>query len=615
MKTGTISRRDFVKTAAAAGGAAILGNGGAPARAATTASLASRSRIEPFAYQGVTLRPGRWQRQYQWARDFYFGVSNDDILHGFRRAAGLAAPGRNLGGWQSRSSAGVFGQWLSGMARMSRATGDDALRDKGVYLAGEWAKTVGPDGNCGMRHYPFEKLVGGLVDLKLNLGYDDGLPVLASVTGWATKTFDRTRTPAGPVPWELHSGRPLEWYTMGENLYRAFELTGDEAYRSFAEVWNYPAYWNKFADTADPQDAWGVHAYSHVNTFSSAAMAHAVTGDEAYLRIIKNAYDFLQNTQCFATGGYGPVERILPPNGNLGKALDYQMNTCETPCCSWAAFKLARYLMQFTGEARYGDWIERLVYNGIGAALPITGDGKNFYYADYRVAGGVKYYARSTYTCCSGTYFQAVAEYPNLIYFKDATSLYVNLYLPSEATWRRAEGDVKLSQRTTYPESETSTLTVELPQPAKFALKLRVPGWSRGANVKINGAAADVACEPGAWAVIDREWASGDRVEMTIPLPLRFEPVDRWHPDRVAIVRGPAVLVMDGAVHEPIPALPKTDEVLNEFLVAGNSPGTFRMRPPGGERATATFQPFYAVPEVNTYRMYFDRDKLPYILW
>ena len=191
----------------------------------------------------------------------------------------------------------------------------------------------------------------------------------------------------------MHSGKPLEWYTLSENLFRAFETSGDERFKTFAEVWLYPAYWNKFADTSDPPDAFGVHAYSHVNTFSSAAMAYAVTGDAKYLNIIKNAYDFLQNTQCYATGGFGPVERIMPTNGNLGKALDLQMNTCETPCCSWAAFKLAKYLMQFTGESRYGDWIERLLYNGIGAALPITGNGKNFYYADYRVAGGVKYYA------------------------------------------------------------------------------------------------------------------------------------------------------------------------------------------------------------------------------
>jgi hypothetical protein len=616
MNEYAVSRRDFVKGVASIGGATVLAAATRPSAAATVTSV---RRIETLDYQNVSLGRSHWQRQYQLAHEFYSGVSNDDILHGFRRAAGLAAPGQPLGGWQARNSAGVFGQWLSGMSRFHRGTGDDEMRNKIVYLADEWSKTIGADGDCGMRHYPFEKLVGGLVDMKLNLGYDAGIPVLRRVTEWATRTFDRTRTPAGPLPWELHSGRPLEWYTVAENSYRAFELTGDEAHKDFADLWLYPAYWNKFADSFNPTDAWGVHAYSHVNTFSSAAMAYAITGEPSYLQILKNAYDFLQNTQCFATGGFGPAERILPTNGNLGRSLEFHQNTCETPCCSWAAFKLARYLMTFTGDARYGDWIERLFCNGIGAALPITGNGKNFYYADYRVAGGLKYYARSTYTCCSGTYCQAVAEYPNLIYFKDDASLYVNLYVPSEVNWQRPEGNVKVTQRTGYPLDETSTLALELAQPARFALKFRIPGWSNGVALRINGEPRSVSAEPGSWATLDREWQNGDRVEISIPLRLRFEAVDRWHPDRVAVVRGPVVLVQDSSAHEPIFGLPQTDDELNEWLVPntgrGAAPGTFALRPPNGQRVQALFQPFYAIPEVNTYRMYFDRDRLPFVLW
>ena len=68
--------------------------------------------------------------------------------------------------------------------------------------------------------------------------------------------------------------------------------------------------------------------------------------------------------------------------------------------------------MQFTGEARYGDWIERLLYNAIGAALPVTERGSNFYYSDYRVGGGMKVYNWDTYTCLSGTYIQNLADVP-----------------------------------------------------------------------------------------------------------------------------------------------------------------------------------------------------------
>jgi DUF1680 family protein len=233
-------------------------------------------------------------------------------------------------------------------------------------------------------------------------------------------------------------------------------------------------YWNKFADTAAPADAHWVHAYSHVNTFSSAAKAYAITGDPAYLKIIRNAYDYLQHTQCYATGGFGPMERFVPPDGTLGRSLEARSNTFEAVCGSWAGFKLSRYLMQFTGESRYGDWAERLFYNGVGAALPIVEGGKHFYYADYRVGGTMKFYKVSRYSCCSGTYIQNVADYHNLIYYRDPSALYVNLYLPSEVTWRRPEGEVRVVQETAYPEADTSTLTLDLKQSARFALKFRV---------------------------------------------------------------------------------------------------------------------------------------------
>ena len=580
-----------------------------------SASTPGRERLETFNYSGVKLRPSRWQKQYEDARDYYFNVSNDDILCGFRAVAGLPAPGKPLGGWAERDSSVIFGQWLSGMSRMWRATGDSEMRDKALHLFTQFAKTVRADGNCRMTHYPFEKLACGLVDLHEYAGHNDATALLEKTTEWASRTFDRTRAPAGPVPWEMHSGKPLEWYTLPENFYRAYLLTQKPAFKNFAEIWFYHDYWNKFASTSAPENAHGVHAYSHVNTFSSAAMHYAVTGDPVHLRILRNAYDFLQNTQCFATGGYGPAERILPTNGNLGKSLEGRIDSFETPCGSWAGFKLSRYLMEFTGEARFGDWAERLLYNGIGAALPITGAGKHFYYADYRF-GAVKYYSRQPYTCCSGTYIQDVADYHNLIYYRDAEGLYVNLYVPSEVTWSRPQGaKVKVVQNTAYPEDETSTFTLSMSQSSEFALNFRIPAWACEASVAINGAPAAVACSPGNWAAVSRTWNDGDRVEVRIPLRLRFQAIDRWHPERVAVVRGPVVMVQEGNTHEPVYALPHSDDELNKLLVPDESPGVFRMVPADGTKVQAKFRPFYSLGESYPYRMYFDRDRLPFVLW
>ncbi|MDE3166854.1 MAG: glycoside hydrolase family 127 protein, partial [Acidobacteriota bacterium] len=481
------SRRDFVRAAAAVSSALPLA-----AQPAAPAAL-----IEPFDYRGVRLRKSRWQAQFQSARDYYLAVSDDDILHGWRKAAGLPAPGKPLGGWCARNSDTVFGQWLSGMSRIYRAPGDQPLRDKADFLLAEWARTLPPDGNCGMDLYAYDKLLCGLVDLKIYADYAPAVPLLEKTLASVMRSFSKERSPATA---DRINARPAEWYTFAENLYRAWEVTGDPRVKDFASTYLDHAYWNKFAATSAPPDAHWVHAYSHVNTFSSAAKAYAVTGDPAYLSIIRNAYDYLQRTQCYATGGYGPMERLVPPGGTLGRSLEARPNSFEAVCGSWAGFKLSRYLMQFTGESRYGDWAERLFYNGVGAALPIVAGGKHFYYADYRTGGAMKFYKVSRYSCCSGTYLQNVADYHNLIYYRDPGALYVNLYLPSEVAWQRPEGEVRVVQETAYPEAETSTLTLDMPRAARFALKFRIPSWTRDASLKVNGAAVDAPCRPGAWA-------------------------------------------------------------------------------------------------------------------
>ncbi len=628
-----INRREFLAAAPAALTLAsqALAQSPSPVAAQTAPSALTRAKVEAFDYQSVRLRPSRWQEQVEQARAFYLSISNDDILHGNRQAAGLPAPGAPLGGWCGRNSNTVFGQWLSGMSRLSRATGDAQLRDKAVALLGEYTRTLKADGDAGMRHYPFDKLVCGLVDLQLYADHQPAIEVLEKVTAFASRTFDRSNNIADPTHNTAYYGVPQEWYTLSENLFRAYRATGNPAFKTFGEAWLYHSWWNKFANTSSPADAHGVHAYSHVNTFSSAAMAYDVLGDESYLRILRNGFDYLQQTQVYATGGYGPNERFMAPGGSLGRALETRSDTAEIVCGSWAGFKMSRYLMQLTGEARYGDWIERLFYNGVGAALPLTGRGRNFYYADYRVGGGMKVYNWDTFTCCSGTYIQNMAEYHNLAYFRDPSSLYVNLYVPSDVTWQRPDGAVVVEQETLYPEAETSVLTIKPARPSRFALKLRVPSWTRGMMVKINGAAATVEATPGSWATIERTWASGDRVEVTIPLTMRMEAVDEQHPDRVAVVRGPVVLILEGTYHAGQFRLPDNDADLATWLVpekwsrplailtegseARDTMSVFRVVPPDKSPVRLKFRPFYDSGEGYPYFMYFDRKGLPYRLW
>ncbi|MFI5011570.1 MAG: beta-L-arabinofuranosidase domain-containing protein [Hyphomicrobiales bacterium] len=567
---------------------------------------AGKMLLDVFDYRDVRLLPGRFLTQVEQARSFYGGLSNDSILKGFRRQAGLPAPGEDMKGWASATCAGIFGQLVSGMVRLGKATGDTALCQKAVALFEGWLETMPADGNAHMRTYDWDKLVCGLVDLHCHLGIEAAMPILRATTDWAAGTFDKSRPLADDHDfWGAGPGLTSEWYTLPENLYRAYLASGDAAFKSFADIWLYHDYWEPFARSAEIEEIHTVHAYSHVNSFSSAAAAYQVTGDERYLRICRNAYDFLQRTQVYATGGYGPDERLMRADGSLGRSLDCCGYHAEIPCGAWAAFKLSRYLMAFTGEARFGDWIETTLLNALAGCLPPQPDGKAFYYGDYRISGGTKQFYWHEWPCCSGTYIQLMAEYHNLIYFKDDAGIYVNLYMPSELHWRQGEHAVTLRQETAYPERPDSTVTLELAEPARFALRFRIPSWAKDASLSLNGAALEVEAKPGDWASLEREWAQGDRVTVNLPMALRVVPVDAQHPSRAAIVYGPVVLAQDEACcRRPLTMAPHT--ALEKRLVKEGERLSFRIINGVPERHTRYLLPLYDFPANWPYFVYFD---------
>ena len=260
---------------------------------------------------------------------------------------------------------------------------------------------------------------------------------------------------------------------------------------------------------------------------------------------MRNAYDFLQRDQCFATGGYGPDEQLLPPD-QLRERLGETHNTFETQCGAWAAFKLAKYLVCFTGDARYGDWIERLVLNGIGASLPMTRDGRVFYYSDYCLYGGTKRLTDFGWSCCTGTRPQAVADYADLVYFHDADTLHVNLFTPSTVKWTVHGKVVTVAQTTTFPETDEVRFVVSLEDPVEFGINVRVPGWLAAPMVaSVNGSAADLRFDGRHWAGLRRTWRNGDVILAKLPMKLWRSSFDPRHSRPAAAMYGPIVLAFE----------------------------------------------------------------------
>ena len=77
----------------------------------------------------------------------------------------------------------------------------------------------------------------------------------------------------------------------------------------------------------------------------------------------------------------------------------------------------------------------------------------------------------------------------------------------------------------------------------RFAVWLRVPAWAgQHTRITVNGKPADSSLQPGGWAELDRVWSDGDRVELSLDMPLRLLPLDSQHANLVALLHGPLAL-------------------------------------------------------------------------
>ena len=148
------------------------------------------------------------------------------------------------------------------------------------------------------------------------------------------------------------------------------------------------------------------------------------------------------------------------------------------------------------------------------------------------------------------------ADYRINTYFRDTQGVWVNLYLPSTVRWNQAGAAVWLTQESQYPFDSVVQFKLKTSQARDFTLNFRIPAWARGASISVNGRRLQTGITPGTFAGIRREWNSGDRIELSLPMTNRLEPIDRQHPQTVALLCGPLVLF---AVTDSQPTLTRAD--------------------------------------------------------
>ena len=237
-------------------------------------------------------------------------------------------------------------------------------------------------------------------------------------------------------------------------------------------------------------------------------------------------------------------------------------------CATAYQLRVADALLRLDGQARLGDLIERTIFNALFAAQ--SPDGRHLRYFS-PIEGPRVYFPGDTY-CCPCNYRRIVSELPLMVFYRADDGLVVSLYTPAKARLQVAR-DVVLSvvQETDYPNSGRVRLRLDLSRPAAFPVRLRIPLWARSARVAINEQPHDVKAQPGTFLVLQREWKSGDRVTLEMPMAWRLVKGRQRQAGRVAIMRGPLIFSLNPA---SIPALARQDAAdLGAFLL---DPGTRR---------------------------------------
>lgn len=344
---------------------------------------------------------------------------------------------------------------------------------------------------------------------------------------------------------------------MAEALSRLSEMVTDKTDSSrlleAASYFDSPAFFNPVANNID--NVRTRHANQHIPMIIGALRSYRSNGNAYYYNLATNFWDMMMGRYVYAMGGVGngemwrqPYTQIASMNTNMmsgGMGRHIPNPEINETCCAYNLAKLTKDLNCYNpDDARYMDYYERVLYNQIIGSL-----NPEEYSVTYQYAVGLnasKSFGNHTpqESCCGGTGAENHVKYQEAAYFVNDNTLWVGLYIPTEAQWN----GITVRQDCEWP-AEYSKLTFSLPRAkadgAIFTLKLRVPYWATsGFDIKLNGKSLAKSYQPCSYVEIPaRRWSKEDVVEVFMPFTKHIN----YGPDKMDM----AVTEQDGSGNTP----------------------------------------------------------------
>lgn len=546
--------------------------------------------------QNVTLRDGGLIRRGNANRAYMMRLNRENLLLNYYLEAGLFTapflPEGIHGGWESPTCQlrGHFtGHWLSAAALHYYATGDAEVKARADYIVdelekcqrengGQWAGSIpekylhwiAQGKSVWAPQYALHKTLMGLADMAEYAGSEQALRVAGNFARWFAQWADGFSREAFDDILDYETGGMLEIWAQ------LYEMTRDDLYPDLMARY----YRGRFFDPLlQGQDVLtNMHANTTIPEVIGCARAYDVTGEPRWREIVEAYWEqAVCQRGSYATGGQTCGE-IWTPKNELAARLGGKN---QEYCTVYNMMRLAGFLFRWTGEARYAEYCELNLYNGIMAQSYWQGNPANGEVWDHPdhglltyflplAPGSVKNWASETqaFFCCHGTLVQSNAQLGRGIYYQDDDGLYVCQYLDSEASFTVRGQSVSLSQTrdtlagsfhlestsdakqgvsatTTLvphnPDAHIACFTFHAGDSVTFTLRLRVPEWAEGWQLHLNGERIEPDSIQNGFALLHRVWSKADVLRFVLPMHIVAVPLPD-EPAKVAFRYGPVLL-------------------------------------------------------------------------
>lgn len=598
--------------------------------------------LKPAEKGSVKILPGVFRERMDVNRQYLLELDANCLLQNFYLEAGIILPGLQVvdnpetanlhWGWEAPTCQlrGHFlGHWISAAAKLIAADGEPELRVKLDKIVSELARCQELNGGewvgsipekyftrliknqyIWSPQYVMHKTIVGLSDAYIYAGNTQALDILSHLSDWYITWTEKA---AETNPHAVYAGEEAGMLEVWAQLY---QLTKDEKYLTLAKRYADAGLFRKLREGKDSLT--NCHANASIPFTHGAAKMYEITGDSDWLEVIKLFWKVaVTDRGMFSTTGMNAGEFWVPPHmqGHFLGSSDQEF------CTVYNMVRTASYLLKYTGEAQYADYIERALYNGF-LAQQNAQTGMPAYFLPLG-AGSRKKWGTKTrdFWCCHGTMVQAQTLYPELVWFTDGDKITAAQYIPSEFTAEMNGANVTVSQTTGmkyyndqafFDEKDDGQMSrwllkfsVKCDKPVRFTLSLRVPEWAKGVELEVNGKNTAAPVKDG-WLDITADWQN-DSVQVFFPSELRAETLPDM-PELMSVVDGPIVLAgiigsdcgITGADKLNEQFMPQMEHTYGTFPWRQNS---WRTR---NQPQSVMFRPLYEVTD-EEYTVYFTK--------